>query len=67
MCVLDASTVPHKGGEGRFIADKCLEHISENGDQVGKIIIKGDQERSMAYLFDQIVEMGDEGRKILEE
>ena len=43
-----ASTVPHKKGEGRFIADKCLEHMSENGDQVGKNIIEGGREGSMA-------------------
>ena len=47
--------------------DKCLEHMSENGDQAGKIIIKGDQERPMAYLLEQIVEMREEGRKALME
>ena len=62
-----ASTVPHKKGEGRFIADKCLEHMSENGDQVGKIVIKGDQERSIAYMLDQIVEMRENLRTTIEE
>ena len=62
-----ASTVPHKGGEGTFLADKCLEHVSESGDQAGKIIVKVDQERSMAYLLEQLVDMKEEGRTILEE
>ena len=62
-----ATAVPQKGGEGRFAADKFLEHIADNGDKVGNVIVKGDQENSMSYLLDQIVDLREEGKTILEE
>ena len=45
-----AAAVPQKGYvEGRYAVDKCLEFIHENGDSENKIIIKTDQEKSIAY------------------
>ena len=35
-----ATTLPSKGGEGRFATDKCLEHIAETGDSSSSIIVK---------------------------
>ncbi len=52
-----ATTVPQKRGEGRFVADKYLEHMAENGDKAGNVIVKRDQENSISYLLEQIVEI----------
>ena len=40
--------------------------MSGNGAQAGKIIVTGDQERLIAYLLEQIVEMREEDRTILQ-
>lgn len=56
-----ASTVPMKGGVGRFAADKCLEFIDDNGDRSGKVLVKSDQENSIKYVVDDIVDGRDEG------
>ena len=42
-----ATTVPSKGGVGRFASDKCWKFMEENGDKVNKVIIKTDQEPSI--------------------
>ena len=62
-----ATTVPMKGGTGRFAIDKCGEFIDENGDREGKVLTKTDQEPSIEYLVKGIVEDRTEGRTIIEE
>ena len=46
---------------------KCLEHMAENCDKVGNLIVKGDQENSMSYLSDQIVEIREEAKTVVGE
>ena len=41
-----ATTVPSRGGLGRFAVDKCLEFIGECGDAERDVIVKSDQENS---------------------
>ena len=60
------TAVPMKGASGRFSTDKCLEFMGENGDTEGKIIVKTDQEPSIKYLVDDIIERRAEGRTIYE-
>jgi hypothetical protein len=62
-----ATAVPHKGGQGKFATDKCLEFIEEMGDREGDLIIKSDQEPSMKYLIGDIVSEREKGKTILEE
>ena len=62
-----ATTVPSKGGVGRFASDKCWEFMEENGDKVNKVIVKTDQEPSIAYLIKDLVERREDGRTIVEE
>jgi len=62
-----ATTVPHKGGIGRFGRDKCLEFIEENGDTESKVIVKTDQEPSILVLVKELVEGRKEGRTLIEE
>ena len=40
-----ATTVPSKGGIGRFASDKCCEFMEENGDKVNKVIVKKTRSR----------------------
>ena len=61
-----ATSVPTKRSTGQFAVDKCLEYIEENGDKEGSIIIKSDQENSIEYLMNEIVEGRVEGRTIIE-
>ena len=43
-----AQAVPTKGvGSGRFIVDRCLDFVKENGDSERDIIVKTDQEPAM--------------------
>ena len=56
-----------KGGSGRFAVDKVLEFIRENGDANRDIIVKSDQEPSMKYLVNDLLEQRREGRTIVEE
>jgi hypothetical protein len=46
-----ATTVPEKGGTGRFAVDKRLEFVQENGDTGCDVLVKSDQEPSMEYLI----------------
>ena len=46
-----AEAVPVKGvGSGRFIVDRCLDFIRENGDAERDILIKSDQEPAIQIL-----------------
>ena len=62
-----ATTIPAKGGMGRFAVDKCLEFIAECGDSERDIIIKSDQENSANYLVQEIVERRVENKTLVEE
>ena len=62
-----ATTVPNKGGIGRFASDKCWEFMEENGDKVNKVIVKTDQEPSITYLIKDLVGRREEGQTIVEE
>ena len=62
-----ATTVPNKGGIGRFASDKCCEVMEENGDKVNKVIVKTDQEPSIEYLIKDLVRRREDGRTIVEE
>ncbi len=62
-----ASTLPHKGGTGRFAVSKCLEFLEENGDREGKVLIKTDQEPAIKMLVRGIEEERSEGRTVVEE
>ena len=59
-----ATTVPNKGGGSKFVVDKCLEFIDENGDREGKII---DQVPSMQFVIKDLIEERREGGTIIEE
>ena len=52
---------------GQVCRRQVLRAYFGEWDQAGKIIIKGDQENSMSYLMDHIVEMRGEGKTIAEE
>ena len=62
-----ATTIPNKGGIGRFATDKCCGFMEENGDKVNKVIVKTDQEPSIAYLIKDLVGRREEGQTIIEE
>ena len=62
-----ATTVPNTWGIGRFASDKCWEFMEENGDKVNKVIVKTDQEPSIAYLIKYLVGRREEGQTIVEE
>ena len=62
-----ATTIPSKGGIGRFASDKCWEFMEENGDKVNKVIVKMDQGPSIMYLIKDLVERREEGQTIVEE
>ena len=48
---LMATAVPNKGGGSKFVVDKCMEFIGENGDSGNKIIVKTDQENLKGGLL----------------
>ena len=62
-----ATAVPRKGASGRFATDKCIEFFEENGDGDATIIIRTDQEPSIEYLVQDIIEARKEGRMVVEE
>ncbi len=62
-----ATAVPTKGASGKFAGDKCSDFIEEVEDANGRIIIKNDQEPSMQFVIEDLVEAREEGRSILEE
>ena len=62
-----ATAVPQKGASGRFATDKCIEFFEENGDGDAKVIIKTDQEPSIEYLVQDIIDTRKEGRTVIEE
>ena len=64
---LMATAVPNKGGGSKFVVDKCMEFIGENGDSGVKIIVKTDQEPSVKCVIIDIVEERIEGGTIIEE
>ena len=53
---LMATAVPNKGGGSKFVVDKCMEFIAENGDSVSKIVVKTDQEPSIKCVITDLVE-----------
>ena len=50
-----ATTVPAKGGKGRFDVNRILEFIAECGDGSNDIILKSDQEPSMQFLLKEVM------------
>jgi hypothetical protein len=62
-----ATTVPTKGGSGKFGVDKCLEFIEENGDRDGEIVVKTDQEPSILYLVKDLMEGRGDAKTMPEE
>merc|ERR1712048_180942 len=62
-----ATTIPSKGGMGRFAVDKCLEFMAECGDGEREVIVKSDQENSANYLVQEIVEMRAANKTLVEE
>ena len=62
-----ATAVPQKGASGRFATDKCIEFFEENGDGDSTVIIKTDQEISIEYLVQDIIDARKEGRTVIEE
>ena len=43
-------------GSGRFIVDRCLDFIKENGDAEQRIIVKTDQEPAIQLLVKEVAE-----------
>jgi hypothetical protein len=62
-----ATAVPTKGSSGRFSVDEFLEFVDENGDLEGRILVKTDQEPSIAYLVKDVVAAREEGQTVIEE
>ena len=62
-----ATTIPSKGGMGRFTVDKCLEFMAECGDGERDVIVKSDQENSANYLVQEIVERRVENKTLVDE
>jgi hypothetical protein len=62
-----ATAVPNKGARGRFASDKCIEFMRENGNAEGQVIVKTDQEPSIKFLVNDVVQGRPEGRTIPEE
>ena len=62
-----ATAVPMKGSSGRFVADKMLEFIEEVGDKGKSIIVKTDQEPAIQTLVQDMVDLREEGRTLVEE
>ena len=62
-----ATTVPKKGGTGKFSIDKCLEFVEENGDRESDIIVKSDQEPAIEALLREVIAARPEGKSIPEE
>ena len=62
-----ATAVPTKGSSGKFAVDKALEFLAEVGDMDGQVIIKNDQEPSIQYFINDMVESRVSGRTHLEE
>ena len=54
-------------GSSRFIVDRCLDFIKENGDAEQDIVIKTDQEPAIQLLVREVVEARDDGRTTVEE
>ena len=61
-----ATAVPTKGASGRFSSDKALQFMEEIGDTTSKVIVKADQEPSIKYLVNDIVEGGPQGQTVAE-
>jgi len=61
-----ATAVPTKGASGRFSSDKALQFMEEIGDKTSKVIVKTDQEPSIKYLINDIVEGRPQGQTLVE-
>ena len=61
-----ATAVPTKGASGRFSSDKALQFMEEVGDKTSKVIVKTDQEPSIKYLVNDIVEGRPLGQTVVE-
>ena len=63
-----AEAVPTKGiGSGRFVVDRCLDFIEENGDKDRDVILKTDQEPAITVLIKDLVEARQQGKTMVEE
>ena len=62
-----ATTIPSKGGMGRFAVDQCFEFVGECGDTERDIIVKSDEENAAQYLVKEVVEARAEGKAHVEE
>ena len=63
-----ATAVPTKGFTmGKFVVDKCLDFIDENGDREMNIVVKTDQEPSIEYVVNDLVGERSEGKTVVEE
>ena len=63
-----ATAVPMKGiSQGKFVTDRCLDFIEENGDRENDVIVKSDQENAIEILVRDIVEDRPEGKTLVEE
>ncbi len=59
--------VPTKGASGKFAVDKAIEYMEESGDQLGKVIVKTDQEPSIQYFVKDLVDSRPAGQTVIEE
>ena len=50
------TAVPTKGGGSSFIFNKCLDFMQENGDKDLTMVVQTDQESSVKYLTDAIIQ-----------
>lgn len=62
-----ATALPEKGGGDKFMLDKCLEWLEENGDKENSVVVKSDQEPTIRSLVQGIIGFRPEGRTIPEE
>ena len=62
-----ATALPEKGGGDKFMLDKCLECLEENGDKENSVVVKSDQEPAIRSLVQGIIGFRPEGRTIPEE
>ena len=61
-----ATAVPTKGASGKFSSDKVLQFMEELGDKASKVMVKTDQEPSIKYLVNDIIEGRPSGQTVPE-
>ena len=62
-----ATALPEKGGGHKFMQDKCLKWLEENGDSENAVVVKTDQEPAIKSLMQAIMKYRPEGWTIPEE